>query len=321
MKDDRPAPLLTLTDPLHPGPLHDVITDDRSAHPHEPWSPKPWRVGAAAAAVLLAAIALTPHTKTAQRRERILSASSITLRDASAGDLGRTDRPEGFTLTNPSHEVIHLQSVALDDYPKVTVAQTVAPGETVQVTVPLPAECPTTLPERPSTMTVTYWVQDVTKTTRLNVKGTTAAYRYRSALQNRCLLFLLQDAVSGVVTGAEPRGRGVRLTVLLENVSAEATSVRELRYADGFALTAHLPVPFPASVDFGHPSTLTLQVDLTVRDCSAGNAFVSRYEGDDFAPPVTAVLLDGRTPFDVDLLVIGAPLLAESRAAVARSCP
>jgi hypothetical protein len=316
--DERPPPPITLTDPLHPGPLHDVVFQDSP----ELWRPSRRQLTVLAAAVVVVVAAVSPYLAIRDRRiaeDRRVAAASVSLLDASDGDRGRTTSPPDFTLANRSQETLRLVSATLEDYDPVPLDATMRPGTTAAVTVPLPHDCPGVLPEsRPGVMAVTYVVRGRQKTTLLNVTGTYAAYAFRDALQARCLLYRVEEAVRGSVYVAARQARSLRLHVAMENVGPQATELRAFEFVSGFRVArTSLPVPRPlaAAESFERTGRLELDVDMEVSDCQAARAFLATY-ATAFLPRMTAEL-EG---FSVELEFAGAPVLGDLQAVVDASC-
>lgn len=322
MGDDRNAPPITLTDPHHPGPLHDVLASDEQ----RVWHPSRRQLAVLSVVVLVVAAAATPYLVLRENRirtDRLVAAASVTLLDASDGDRGRTTTPPTFTLTNEGGEPLRLVSATLDDYPAVELDETLVEGDRYELTVPLPEQCPAIVPDaRPGVLAVTFELSGRGKTVPLDVHGTSASYEFRRALQARCLLYAVQEAVTGEAFQLARAERTLRLQVELVNVGPQETRVRRFQFVDGFRVVTSrpaLPQPVPPAASFADTGRVRFVVDVAVSGCDAAEGFVSTYQSS-YLPPMQAVLVDGAEEFFVELDFTGAPILDDARAVVAATC-
>ena len=177
-------------------------------------------------------------------------------------------------LRNDGPQALHVTSERVDvaGSPAHPLDLTVQHGERLEVSVPLPEQCPSRPPvvrPRSVQMTVTT-ARGQHRTLQIDTSDSGFAARYAFAQQRTCALYPLDSSLEAVVRSVALHGRELAVQVRFKNLTALPRELISLGAGQGFHVTLDAPLPLrfdPAGP--GAPTHQDVLLHLRVAACLA----------------------------------------------------
>ena len=263
---DEP-PLITISDPNHPGSLVDVV----GAPERAPVSRRT-KVIAAVVALLLVSTAATTAAIRQRHRDQAADRAMLASLALEAVDSGGGSRFL-FRNTGPSALTVLSGRIDREGYATTTYRATVNAGATSALLLPFGGPCPSQVPiTGPST--VLFHVRDPRgheRDLRVDVRDHEVSQAILEQIQQTCGLYPPYDALFTDGFGASLQGKTLLVTVPLHNRGIRPQTVTSLATVDGLKLYVLNPLPLtvPGSPLGGVQSSTTLRVRVTVSSCAS----------------------------------------------------
>lgn len=268
VEDERRPPLVTITDPQHPGPLTDVL---QVGDGQEPWRPGRRVLGVAVVLLVAAALAVFLVHRSADRAADRRSLDAIRL--------SAVDSDERIVvLINEGPDPVTVEDLTIGR--EGAVAQRVSvlllPDERRRVLLNRDSPCPTSVPTAaPSALRLTVRSdRGDTRVVRVDIHDTALSVSLELQLREQCGLYPpadsldLQDPAVTLVRDA------IVVRTRLYNRASEPRVVTAILAGPGLRASVSPPLPITASAalpgQVGTPVGLTIRV--VVRDCAAVRA-------------------------------------------------
>lgn len=262
---DEP-PLITISDPNHPGSLLDVV----GAPERAPVSRRTKVIAAVVVALLAGTTATTAAVRKRHRDQAVDRAmlASLALEAVDSGGGGR------FLFRNSGPVPLTVLSGRIDreGYETTRYQATLSAGATSALLLPFGGPCPAQVPlTGPST--VLFRVRDPhghERDLRVDVRDHEVSQAVLEQIQQTCGLYPPSDALftDGFSTSLE--GRALLVSVPLHNRSVRPYVISSLTAANGLDLQLLNPVPLtvPGTPLGGVPQTTTLRIRVTAANCT-----------------------------------------------------
>lgn len=217
--DPCPAPVITISDPNHPGEPLDVLGHEpsvRRASTLPTWRPSRWQRRALLGAGLLAVFG-APLALYVRHRSHEAALDLQDLRDAhlSLVQSGRatvsTENDAVLVLRDDGPQTLHITSARVDceGYPAHTLDLTARKGQHLEVLLPREKSCPSRVPvDGPGTVVLNVTtLRGQHKTLRIDTSGSTFATYYTYLQQQACALHPLESSLQATIGTVALRGR------------------------------------------------------------------------------------------------------------------
>lgn len=260
VEDERPAPVLTITDPGRPAPLTDVL---QVGVERDPWRPGPRlrRALLAGLPLLAAAVALVAYVgqrsaeHAAVRRE--LARVAVVADDAGFS---------AFVFRNAGPDAVTVLTARVDGAGNRTspVAQPISPGDTLLIPLRVDAPCPARVPQ-----TGPAGVQLEVRTDRgsrravhVDLSDTQTSFALLDGVRDRCRLFDEADSFEVERAGAGTEGRSMVVFADVSNRSVLARAITGLSAGPGFRVVPLTALPLDVR------TRVHVAARVTVSDCA-----------------------------------------------------
>lgn len=280
--DPCPAPVITISDPNHPGEPLDVLGHEpsvRRASTLPTWRPSRWQRRALLGAVLLAVFG-APLALYVRHRSHEAALDRQDLRDAhlSLVQSGRatvsTENDAVLVLRDDGPQTLHITSAWVDreGYPAHPLDLTARKGQHLEVLLPREKSCPSRVPvDGPGTVVLNVTtLRGQHKTLRIDTSGSTFTTYYTYLQQQACALHPLESSLQATIGTVALRGRDLAVQLRVANLVALPRELLALSASQGFHVTldGRLPLRFgPARP--GAPTHRDVVLHLTVASCVA----------------------------------------------------
>ncbi len=280
--DRRPAPVVTISDPNQPVRPLDALghqTPVRRTAAIRSWRLSRWQRRSLIGAVLLAVLSGPPalylrhRSLDAARDRQDLRSVQLSLVDADVEFPGTQDGAL-LLLRNDGPQALHVTSERVDvaGSPAHPLDLTVQHGERLEVTVPLPEQCPSRPPvARPGSVQITVTTaRGQHRTLRIDTSDSGFAARYAFAQQRTCALYPLDSSLEAFVRSVALHGRELAVQVRFENLTALPRELISVGTGQGFHVTLDTPLPLRfAPAGPGAPTHQDVLLHLRVASCIA----------------------------------------------------
>jgi hypothetical protein len=321
--DELPPPVVTISDPNHPGAVGDVIGGGSE---HDPWKPSRTVVRRGLLALLVLAAAAVPVTVVKVRdHQRELDARAVAeLKLTQFGNEGGEVTDNGvvpFSLFNGGKDAVRVLSAHIDreGYPTQKVDVTIEHGSAGKLDVALPSPCPGQVSpfSQPRLLILTVRTHRGTVVTKSVPVGDEFGFTYQESLRSTCGFLSPSEALDARVEQQTERPRALDLHVSITNRARTTFDIKQVLTFPGLAaedvfLPHHLQGRSANSTSFE-----AFTVTLTVTDCLRAKQSTKVDLTSDYVAPGLTFLTSGGAAevfFDPDVQTAITKL-------VARSCP
>jgi hypothetical protein len=313
----QPAPVVTITDPNHPGVLHDVVPEPRRPHEKLPRPVATTAFAAALALVLELGVAVVLRHDDQQHRLDLASVSEISVRVVDNGVNDATDSPDAVALVlrNDGDSGLDVLSARIDreGYPEQQFDKQLGPSKETPLLIQMQQPCPRSLRSGPTGVLVTLRTARKQVTTmRIPVQETTFSNNYLVFQQEHCSLQDIYSSLTSDVVGSAVVGKALRLTLAITNQSVLGREVVSMHPPVGFNQLSVGPLPLAVP----RKGTAQVQMTVSVQDC--GRARSALRSGDNV---YVAIVVRGDQTEDLADLYLGDGFVQRLQEYLDASCP